>query len=180
MIDKVRAGTSSLPPPRSQLQSDAESQNGSRSVAARRYPVGAEVLPGGGTHFRVWAPGRRKVEVVLEGPAVRSFELTAEDGGYFAGLAEADDGTRYRFRLDGEEPLYPDPAARFQPEGPHGPSRVVDPSKFNWTDAEWKGARLKGQVVYEMHVGTFTREGTWAAAARELKELADVGVTCVE
>ena len=96
MIEKVRAGTSPLSPPRPQLQPNAESQDGSRSVTARRYPVGAEVLPGGGTHFRVWAPGRRKVEVVLEGPAVRSFELTAEDGGYFAGFVEADDGTRYR------------------------------------------------------------------------------------
>src|SRR5437870_1678046 len=157
---------------------------------ARRLPVGAEVLPEGGTHFRVWAPRRTRVEIIVEGdgnqPALElesrhAFELEAEGRGYFSALApELGDGTLYRFRLDGEEYLYPDPASRFQPDGPHGPSRVVDPSRFNWTDAEWKGARLKGQVVYEMHVGTFTREGTWDAAARELKELADVGVTCVE
>ncbi len=180
MIEKVRAGTSPLSPPRPQLQPNAESQDGSRSVTARRYPVGAEVLPGGGTHFRVWAPGRRKVEVVLEGPAVRSFELTAEDGGYFAGFVEADDGTRYRFRLDGEEPLYPDPASRFQPDGPHGPSQLVDPSGFAWTDEAWRGVGREGQVLYEMHIGTFTPEGTWEAAARELPELARLGVTVLE
>src|ERR1051326_2398063 len=108
MLDKVRAGTSSSPPPSPHSQLDAESQHGSRSEAARRYPVGAEVLSGGKTHFRVWAPGRHKVEVVVEGPGSCTFELTAEDDGYFASFAEAGDGTRYRFRLDGEESLYPD------------------------------------------------------------------------
>jgi maltooligosyltrehalose trehalohydrolase len=149
---------------------------------ARRLPVGAEVLPGGGVHFRVWAPRRRRVEVVFEGEGARpSFELGREDEGYFSAHVEsAGDGTLYRFRLDGDEYLYPDPASRFQPRGPHGPSRVVDPAKFRWTDAEWKGASLKGQVVYELHVGAFTREGTLAAAARELGELASLGVTCVE
>jgi maltooligosyltrehalose trehalohydrolase len=150
---------------------------------ARRLPVGAEALPdGGGVHFRVWTPRRRRVEVVFESEAAEaSFELEAEDGGYFSGLAsKAGDGTLYRFRLDGEDGLYPDPASRFQPSGPHGPSRVVDPTKFLWTDAEWQGAALKGQVVYELHTGAFTREGTLEAAARELRELADLGVTCIE
>jgi maltooligosyltrehalose trehalohydrolase len=144
-------------------------------------------MPEGGVHFRVWAPRRGRVEVVLEsgdgraGARQPSTELRAEDGGYFsAHVRAASAGTLYRFRLDGEDYLYPDPASRFQPEGPHGPSRVVDPAAFRWADAEWEGARLKGQVVYEMHVGTFTREGTWAAAARELAELASLGVTCVE
>jgi maltooligosyltrehalose trehalohydrolase len=149
---------------------------------SRRLPIGAEVLPGGGVHFRVWAPHRRRVEVVTESEgAEASTVLRAEDGGYFSGLAvQAGAGTLYRFRLDEEEKLYPDPVSRFQPEGPHGPSRVVDPARFRWTDAEWKGARLKGQVVYELHVGAFTREGTLAAAERELSALAELGVTCVE
>jgi maltooligosyltrehalose trehalohydrolase len=148
----------------------------------RRLPAGAEVLPGGGVHFRVWASRRKRVEVVVESGGGRSLtELEAEDGGYFSGVVdEARDGTLYRFRLDGDDYLYPDPASRFQPEGPHGPSRVVDPSKFRWTDGAWKGAALKGQIIYELHVGTFTRRGTWEAAARELKELAGVGVTCIE
>jgi maltooligosyltrehalose trehalohydrolase len=149
---------------------------------ARRLPVGAEALPGGGVHFRVWAPRRRRVEVVFEGAgALAPFALEAEEGGYFSGLAEgAGEGALYRFRLDGDDYLYPDPASRFQPEGPHKASRVVDPTRFRWTDVEWKGASLKGQVVYELHVGAFTPEGTLAAAAARLKELADLGVTCVE
>ena len=160
---------------------------------ARRLPVGAEVVAaGGGVHFRVWAPRRARVEVVFESEEEQasielsdggraSFELEAEDGGYFSGLAPgACEGKLYRFRLDGADYLYPDPVSRFQPRGPHGPSRVIDPARFRWTDAEWKGARFKGQVIYELHVGTFTREGTLKAAARELNELASLGVTCVE
>src|SRR5215207_2042326 len=149
---------------------------------ARRLPVGAEALPGGGVHFRVWAPRRRRVEVVFEGVrAPGPLVLEGEEGGYFSGLAEGlTEGALYRFRLDGEAYLYPDPASRFQPDGPHEASRVVDPARFRWTDDDWRGASLKGQVVYEMHVGAFTREGTLAAAAAHLRELADLGVTCVE
>ena len=149
---------------------------------ARRLPVGAEALPAGGVHFRVWAPRRREVAVVFEGEgAPEPLALREEEGGYFSGLAEGlKDGALYRFRLDGDDRLYPDPASRFQPDGPHRASRVVDPTAFEWTDDDWRGASLKGQVVYEMHVGTFTREGTLAAAAKHLKELAELGVTCVE
>ena len=149
---------------------------------ARRLPVGAEALPGGGVHFRVWAPRRRQVEVVVFGGGAPSAHgMEREEGGYFSALVEdLSEGALYRFRLDGGEYLYPDPASRFQPEGPHGHSRVVDPARFRWTDEGWRGAPLKGQVVYEMHVGAFTREGTLAAAAGHLKGLADLGVTCVE
>ncbi|WP_434043070.1 MULTISPECIES: malto-oligosyltrehalose trehalohydrolase [Sorangium] len=149
----------------------------------RRLPVGAEVLAGKGVHFRVWAPARRRVEVVLEAGPGRgeAAVLRPEEGGYFAGLVPAAaSGTRYRFRLDDGEKLYPDPASRAQPEGPHGPSEVVDPGAFAWSDAGFRGAPLKGQVVYEMHVGTFTREGTWEAAARELPELARIGISLIE
>ncbi len=146
----------------------------------RRLKIGAEVLPSGGTSFRVWAPRRRKVEVVLENER-RACDLEPEAEGYFSGVVEqAGDGAIYRFRLEGADRLYPDPASRFQPEGPHGPSRVVDPNKFDWTDRGWRGAGLPGQVIYEMHVGTFTRAGTWAAAMRELDELARLGITVIE
>jgi maltooligosyltrehalose trehalohydrolase len=154
--------------------------------ARRRLPVGAEVLPEGGVYFRVWAPRREKLEAVLEGgPGAErgevSVALDCEADGYFSGrVREAEAGTLYRFRLDGEDFLYPDPASRFQPEGPHGPSQVVDPGAFRWTDPSWRGVGLDGQVLYEMHVGTFTPEGTWEAAARELPELADCGVTVLE
>jgi maltooligosyltrehalose trehalohydrolase len=139
--------------------------------------VGAEVVEGG-VHFRVWAAARREVEVLVPGrPPVR---LDAGADGYFAGLAPGlAAGARYQLRLDGEH-VRPDPASRFQPEGPDGPSEVVDPGSFRWTDAGWRGLRREGQVLYELHVGTFTREGTWAAAARRLAHLAELGVTAVE
>jgi maltooligosyltrehalose trehalohydrolase len=148
----------------------------------RRYPIGAEVQPNSGTHFRVWAPHPKKVEVVLEaGPgAPATVQLEQQAGGYFAALVpQAAEGTRYRFRLD-EAGCFPDPVSRYQPEGPHGASQVVDPSDFGWTDSEWQGVGLEGQVLYEMHIGTFTKEGTWQAAQRELAELADCGITVVE
>jgi maltooligosyltrehalose trehalohydrolase len=145
-----------------------------RGGPARRLPVGAEVVPGG-TSFRVWAPRRRRVEVVRDGGP--SQELAEEGGrkGYFAGTIEGmGAGDRYRLRLDGESDLYPDPISRFQPEGPHGPSEVVDPTRFRWTDGSWRGLELRGQVFYEMHVGTFTPEGTWAAATARLETLREI------
>lgn len=147
-------------------------------MTTRRYPAGAEVVAGG-VHFRVWAPQRKQVAVQLE--ADRSLHpLTREADGYFAGLVPGiGAGTRYRLALDGGD-AFPDPASRFQPEGPHGPSEVVDPSRYRWDDAAWRGATIEGQVIYEMHVGTFTKEGTWAAAAKELPELAACGITCIE
>ncbi|HWR51317.1 MAG TPA: malto-oligosyltrehalose trehalohydrolase [Bryobacteraceae bacterium] len=146
-------------------------------AAVRRLPVGAEVCPDG-VHFRVWAPRRKHVAVVLAGGIV---ELGREPDGYFSGLAAGTSaGVRYQYRLDGEEPLYPDPASRFQPEGPHGPSQAIDPAGFPWTDAAWPGLALNGQVLYEMHIGTFTREGTYAAAMEQFSELKDTGITALE
>jgi len=158
-----------------------------KDIISRRLPVGAEVQPVAGVHFRVWAPRRKRVEVVLEeespentGSARLTYELDAEGNGYFSGLvAGARAGALYRYRLDRGQ-AYPDPASRFQPRGPHGPSQVVDPTAFRWTDQNWRGARLEGQIIYEMHVGTFTRDGTWKAAAGELSQLAATGITVLE
>jgi maltooligosyltrehalose trehalohydrolase len=153
---------------------------------SRRLPVGAEVQSGGGVHFRVWAPEAARVEVVLEadvsspGEPSRLYALEREPRGYFSSFVrDARCGARYRYRLNGAKDL-PDPASRFQPEGPHGSSEIVDPGSYPWTDDAWHGVHLDGQVIYEMHVGTFTREGTWAAASRELEELAALGVTVLE
>ena len=152
---------------------------------ARRYSIGAEVLAPGRTHFRVWAPNASHLEVAIQLDGNRDsvpvvVELAAEGNGYFSGEAAAGAGALYRFRLDGGMQLYPDPASRSQPLDPHNASAVVDPAAFRWTDAEWKGRPLRGQVMYELHVGTFTPEGTWAAAARELPALAELGVTVIE
>ncbi len=145
-------------------------------------PIGAEPLPDGGVDFRVWAPKRKRVEVVIEaGPgAGTSTELEAENDGYFSAVVPAAaHGSIYRFRLD-DDALLPDLASRFQPEGPHGPSRVVDSGLYEWSDDAWRGPDLRRPVLYELHVGTFTPEGTWAAAAQKLPELLDIGINIVE
>ncbi len=154
-------------------------------TVARRYPIGAELLAPGRTHFRVWAPNAKTMEVAVQpdgnrdaAPAV--VELAAEGNGYFSGEAAAGAGALYRFRIDGGVQLYPDPASRSQPLDPHNQSAVVDPAAFRWTDKKWKGRPMRGQVMYELHVGTFTPEGTWAAAVRELPALAELGVTVIE
>jgi maltooligosyltrehalose trehalohydrolase len=133
--------------------------------------------------FRVWAPAVGSARVFLEGGAgsPSDVEMTNEGNGYFSGFhPSAAAGTLYRFQLDDEEARLPDPASRFQPDGPHGASAVVDSAVFSWTDSGWPGIRLEGQVLYEMHIGTFTKEGTWNAAREQLKELASVGITVLE
>jgi maltooligosyltrehalose trehalohydrolase len=114
-------------------------------------------------------------------PALPSVELAAEPGGYFTGMSpSARAGTRYGLRLDDALALLPDPASRRQPDGPHGLSEVVDPGAYVWHDQEWRGPDLKGQILYELHIGTFTREGTFAAAIEQIPHLVDVGVTLIE
>jgi maltooligosyltrehalose trehalohydrolase len=147
--------------------------------APRKLPIGAELVEGG-VHFRVWAPAHQRVTLVLEAPDRRDIALRAEGNGYHSLLVDTlAAGARYRYRLGGE--LHADPVSRYQPEGPFGPSEVIDPDDTAWTDDAWPGiTRPAQQIVYEMHVGTFTREGTWAAAAKHLPFLADVGITTIE
>ena len=151
--------------------------------AQRRHPIGAEVIGKDETHFRLWAPKAREVDVVLEDGTSSEpifYPLTPEAGGYFSGAVNVGAGSRYRFRANRGENFYPDPASRFQPQGPHGPSCIVDPRQFRWADTNWPGVTSKGQIIYEMHIGTFTKEGTWRAAAEQLPELARIGITVVE
>ena len=154
-----------------------------QEAQSRRLPVGAEISQNGGVHFRVWAPASQSVSVEVGSDSDLSdrkeVPLVAEAEGYWSGSVEtASAGMFYRYRLD--EGSFPDPASRFQPQGPHGASQIVDPSAFAWTDQEWKGVTRHGQVIYELHVGTFTKEGTWAAAAEHLPYLADLGITLIE
>jgi maltooligosyltrehalose trehalohydrolase len=154
-------------------------------MAASTFPVtrsvqiGAEVQPNSeAVHFRVWAPKRHTVGVVFAFPR-EPVRLTPEGNGYFSGLAEnVKPGHQYKYALDAGE-AFPDPASRFQPNGPHGFSEVVS-SDFAWSDWNHGGCVLAGQVIYEMHVGTFTREGTWQSAADKLEYLRDTGITVVE
>jgi maltooligosyltrehalose trehalohydrolase len=144
----------------------------------RKYPIGAETDKAG-THFRVWASNCRKMELVLQGD--QTLILENEGNGYFSLQTEARAGQLYGFRLNGQSSVFPDPASRSQPMGPHGNSCIVDPLAFHWSDGKWKGiSTLKGHVLYEMHIGTFTQEGTWKAATHKLHELADLGITLIE
>lgn len=127
--------------------------------------------------FRVWAPQARRVEVVFEGGG-KTLALAREDSGYFSG-ATSDPSRLYKYRVDGAGP-WPDPCSRFQPHGVHGPSQIVAPDAFAWTDANWRGAGIEGQVIYEMHIGTFTAEGTFDAATARLEHLRDLGATVLE
>src|SRR5271163_1039789 len=145
----------------------------------RRLSIGAELQSRGGVHFRVWASGCREVAVEIEG--LKSAALEPEPEGYFSLWNEpARAGMHYRFRLDRCEAALPDPASRFQPRGPHGPSEIVDPEAFAWTDHTWRGVPREQLVIYEMHIGTFTPEGSWEAASRALPGLAELGITCLE
>ena len=143
----------------------------------RRRNVGAELIHDG-VSFRVWAPAHKRVSVVI---GKNEIELDRESGGYFSvvvpGLSA---GTRYRFRLDDEREMYPDPASRFQPEGPHGPSEIIDPSAYRWRTTKWRGVSAHGLVIYEMHIGTFSARGDYAAAAECLPQIADVCVNLIE
>jgi len=140
------------------------------------YPVGAQ-FHADGAAFRVWARNHKTVSVVVNN---REHPLRLEGDGYFVGdVKDVRAGDTYRFLLDGEGP-FPDPASRYQPEGPHGPSQIIDATKFAWTDQAWQGIKLAHQVIYELHIGTFTREGTWRSAIPELPTLAELGITAIE
>jgi maltooligosyltrehalose trehalohydrolase len=140
------------------------------------YPVGAQ-FHADGAAFRVWARNHKTVSVVVNN---REHPLRLEGDGYFVGdVKDVRAGDTYRFLLDGEGP-FPDPASRYQPEGPHGPSQIIDATKFAWTDQAWQGIKLAHQVIYELHIGTFTREGTWRSAIPELPTLAELGITTIE
>ncbi|MBV8116061.1 MAG: malto-oligosyltrehalose trehalohydrolase [Silvibacterium sp.] len=142
--------------------------------------IGAIPTPHG-TEFRVWAPVARQVDVVLTANGSRH-PLSAENYGYFVGLVRnARAGDRYRFSLDGGD-AFPDPASRYQPEGPHGPSEIIDPHAYRWSENEsrWSGVALPGQVFYELHIGTFTLKGTYAAAIAQFPRLRDLGITVLE
>jgi maltooligosyltrehalose trehalohydrolase len=137
-------------------------------------PLGAVPLRSGRTEFRVWAPGKR-VSVRLG-----DRDVPMEDAGYGVSevVLDAGEGDDYRFVVDGE--AHPDPCSRWQPEGIRGPSRIVDPFGFLWSDLDFRVPGIQDAVIYELHVGTFSPEGTFDGAIRHLRELVDLGVTAIE
>ncbi|MER2997508.1 malto-oligosyltrehalose trehalohydrolase [Pontibacter populi] len=141
--------------------------------------IGAHYAQEEGTTFTVWAPAAEQVEVIIHGKSDQTIALQREAYGYWVGLAEdAKPGTRYTFKLDNDN-KFPDPASLSQPDGVHKASEVVDPN-YSWTDQNWKNLPLEEYIVYELHVGTFSEEGTFAGIINKLPELKELGITAIE
>ncbi len=138
---------------------------------------GPAILPGG-VNFRLWAPLQSTVSLVLPGTGEVA-PMAAEKDGWHSLTRPAAPGTHYQFEMaDGFR--IPDPASRFQPQDVHGPSEVIDPDAYAWQDGDWTGRPWEEAVIYELHVGTFTREGTFVAAIGKLRSLAEMGITAIE
>lgn len=149
-------------------------------MTARRHnmPFGTDLLDDGRVRFRLWAPAAERVTLCLADGA--ELEMAPSPDGWFGLITElATEGTRYRYRIDGGMEV-PDPASRFQPEDVHGPSAVVDPAAFPWQDRQWLGRPWHEAVFYEVHVGSFSPEGTYAGVQARLDELQDLGITALE
>ncbi len=176
----------------------------STSARIAEGPLGANRFPTGEWEFLLWAPHVRRASIHLLGSAERIVDMDrvevdrvemgrvetgrVETGrvetdrdyrGYYSAVIEATEQTRYLYLLDGSREL-PDPASRFQPEGVHGPSQLVDPSTFEWTDTGWTGIPLERSIFYELHVGTYTPEGTFEALIDHLDDLVSLGITTIE
>ncbi len=148
------------------------------ATRAHEMPFGAQVLPPGqGVRFRLWAPSARSVDLVLDR---QLYKMNREPGGWFAlTVLKARAGSKYKFRIDGDLQV-PDPASRFQPNDVFGPSQVVDPATFEWNDQDWTGRPWEEVVLYELHVGTFSRQGTFQGVTEKLEYLKGLGITAID
>ena len=145
-----------------------------------REALGANRRTDGAWEFSVWAPGRQKVAVHLFGSRDRFIPMVKNRCGYHrVQISDIEPHSRYVYRLDDSQE-YPDPASRFQPDGVHGPSEIVDLAAFQWTDANWKAPSLEDSIFYEIHVGTYSENGSLDGVRPHLAELADLGITTIE
>ncbi len=149
------------------------------TTAAQSLSYGATAV-GGKAEFRVWAPTPRELKLCLlrDGQAARDIAMQ-RDGEDFVATADASAGDRYAYIVDGSPPV-PDPVSRHLPEGVHGPTAIVDPAAFSWKDHGWRGLSLREYIIYELHIGTFTSEGTFDSAIAKLEYLKRLGITVVE
>ncbi|MGE0115561.1 MAG: malto-oligosyltrehalose trehalohydrolase [Steroidobacteraceae bacterium] len=144
-----------------------------------RMPFGTQINADGTTRFRLWAPTARRVQLITDVADSELLELQQRGNGWYEITAAVTTGTMYQYRID-DELNVPDPAARFNPQGVHRQSELIDPAAFDWQDMHWQGRPWHEAVIYELHVGTFTRAGTFDAARLRLKELAAMGITAIE
>jgi maltooligosyltrehalose trehalohydrolase len=141
--------------------------------------IGATYLGNGNTEFTVWAPLKEKMILHIVHPFDKKTGMQKNEEGYFQIVAKAEPGCQYFF-MPGEEKDLPDPASKFQPQGVHGPSEVIDPSTFKWSDKNWKGIQFSQLILYELHVGTFTEEGEFEAIISKLDHLVETGINAIE
>src|SRR4051812_5291582 len=148
-------------------------------VAVWELEFGARPQPDGSTKFRVWSPnaGSLSVKIFGEGERIVSMERVEQEV-FEAIVPDTGAGADYKYIIDDEKER-PDAVSRWQPHGVHGPSRIVDANKFKWTDAAWKGITLKDLIIYELHIGTFTPEGTFQAVIEKLSHLKSLGITAI-
>lgn len=149
-------------------------------IRSHRMPFGAQLQPDGRVRFRLWAPAAKEVALCLEDGTTPSLLLTSAQNGWFEVITnQATLGSKYLFQVNNGTKI-PDPASRFQPADVHGPSEVVNAAAFDWTDSDWHGRPWEGAVIYELHVGTFTPEGTFSALEQKLTYLRELGITAIE
>ncbi len=146
-------------------------------ISKHEIPFGAQCREDGTVRFKLWAPKANKVDLCLD--ANVRIPMLAEDGGWFGLTTNAAAmGSRYQYAIN--DLKVPDPGSRFQPEDVHGPSEVIDPASFDWRDSSWRGRPWEEAVIYELHVGTFSSEGTFAGVESKLNYLAEIGISAIE
>ncbi|MBD3271357.1 MAG: malto-oligosyltrehalose trehalohydrolase [Elusimicrobia bacterium] len=141
--------------------------------------IGAFFHPSSESEFTLWAPFADQIHLQLSAPKVLSIPMKKQEKGYWTITASARPGTRYRYRIN-QSSDFPDPASFFQPDGVHGNSELIDHGAFAWTDSAWAGIPLATYIIYELHVGTFTPEGTFASIIERLDDLKKTGITAIE
>jgi maltooligosyltrehalose trehalohydrolase len=146
----------------------------------RQQSLGSKYLGDRKCQFSVWAPEKNSVELKIVSPATYSVRMLKDDDGYFkVTVDDVEPGSHYFFSVDDKKNL-PDPASHFQPQGVHGPSEVVDHASFVWRDDQWRGIPFQELIIYELHVGTFTEEGTFEAIIPRLNALSEMGINAIE
>jgi maltooligosyltrehalose trehalohydrolase len=149
-------------------------------IRSHTMPFGAELIGDGSTRFRLWAPSARQVELCIErSDGAERIPLPGQPDGWYSAIVPAKAGACYKYRINGEIDV-PDPASRYQPEDVHGPSEIVDPAAFVWSDEGWHGRPWEEAVLYELHVGSFTSEGNFTGVQAHLEHLCELGVTAIE
>ncbi|OGI20251.1 MAG: malto-oligosyltrehalose trehalohydrolase [Candidatus Melainabacteria bacterium RIFCSPHIGHO2_02_FULL_34_12] len=145
-------------------------------MSAFKLHLGANITPNRKIEFKFWGPNVNKASVVLDS---RTVQMSKDKEDYFTANAKVSSNARYLYRIDNSIEL-PDPASRFQPDGIRGPSQIIDPKDFTWTDQDWHGISLEDLIIYELPVSTFTPEGNFEGVMGKLPHIEDVGFTCVE